>query len=231
MRHDKNEALKLRLKGTSYSQIQSKLGVSKSTLSTWFVNLQLSENATAKIKKLGAHKAISALIARNKRQTHLAIQRMRSIRRVEKGNVGDLSKRDLFIAGISLYWAEGYKKPKTRNGRTVTYHQVSLTNSDPSLIKLFLRFLRECCGVSNDRIRINLRVFPHQSEKKMINFWMNVTSLERWAFGKTYISKSTSSKTVRPYNQLPYGVIQIRVSDTNLFHRIIGWIEGVKQFS
>ena len=34
----------------------------------------------------------------------------------------------------------------------------------------------------------------------------------------------------RPFNRLPFGVIQVRISNTNLFHKIMGWIEGVRSF-
>ncbi|MDO8650070.1 MAG: hypothetical protein Q7K33_02045 [Candidatus Berkelbacteria bacterium] len=144
-----------------------------------------------------------------------------------KSSLGKLTPRDVLIAGISLYWAEGYKKQKSRNGRLVSYHQVSLTNSDPDLVKLFLLFLRENLEVDEERIRASLRIFPHQNEKHLTDFWVKITNLERSAFGKTYVGQSPASKNIRPYNQLPYGVIQIRVSDTQLFNRIMGLIDGL----
>ena len=43
MRLDKNQALKLRLLGKSYNEINKALGVPKATLSDWFADLQLSK--------------------------------------------------------------------------------------------------------------------------------------------------------------------------------------------
>jgi len=60
-----------------------------------------------------------------------------------------------------------------------------------------------------------------------MDFWIKATNLKESAFGKTYVGQSSASKNIRPYNQLPYGVIQIRVSDTPLFNRIMGWIDGL----
>ena len=48
-------------------------------------------------------------------------------------------------------------------------------------------------------------------------------------FHKTYYGVSKSSLGKRPFNQLPHGVIQIVVADTILFHRIMGYIEGIKE--
>lgn len=45
------------------------------------------------------------------------------------------AERDwLHVAGCMLYWGEGNK------GK----NDLAITNSDPDLLRLFLRFLREC---------------------------------------------------------------------------------------
>lgn len=50
MRTDKQAALKLRLSGKSYTEIKQIMGISKSTLSGWFSNLELSTFAKEKIQ-------------------------------------------------------------------------------------------------------------------------------------------------------------------------------------
>jgi hypothetical protein len=46
--------------------------------------------------------------------------------------------------GCMLYWAEG---AKSRNF-------VASANSDPHMMTLFLRFLRDCYGVTDDRVAL-----------------------------------------------------------------------------
>ena len=135
------------------------------------------------------------------------------------------------MAGVSLYWAEGYKRPVIRNGRELTHHVVSLTNSDPQLINLFLRFLREICNMPEEKIYANLRIFEHQNEINLLNYWSGLTKIPKQRFDKVYKGISKSSLGKKPFNSLPHGTIQIRVGDTKLFHRIIGWIDGMKKFS
>jgi DNA-binding transcriptional MerR regulator len=53
-------------------------------------------------------------------------------------------QRELLIASIMLYWAEGSKKNNP---------YVAFSNSDPKIIKLFLRFLREICGICEKKIK------------------------------------------------------------------------------
>jgi DNA-binding transcriptional ArsR family regulator len=231
MRIDKNLALKLRLQGNSYGQIEKRLGVPKSTLSSWLSKLEISDGLTQRIRANGRKKSIAALIARNQKQTNLAIQRAYNTKSQSKKLVGTLNRRDIFIAGVALYWAEGYKKQKTNKGRLITSHSVSLTNSDPKLVGMFLRFLREFCGVRESQLRASLRIFPHQNEKRLVDYWVKSTNIDRSAFGKTYVGQSPASKNIRPFNQLPYGVIQIRVNDTPLYNRIMGFIDGLANLS
>ena len=49
-RKDKERAIKLRLKGLSYSQIKEKIGLSKSTLSNWLSAYPLSEKRIRELR-------------------------------------------------------------------------------------------------------------------------------------------------------------------------------------
>lgn len=40
---------------------------------------------------------------------------------------------------------------------------------------------------------------------------------------------SLASMGKRPFNRLPYGTVQVIVSDTQMFYRILGYIDGVKE--
>lgn len=227
MRKDKNQALKLRLSGKSYTEISKALKVPKSTLSDWFTGLELSETARNRIKNRIYAGTLKGLIKRNKRQTHLAIQRTKRIRLASSKEITTLDKKELRLVGITLYWAEGYKRPIVRNGKERTNHVVSLANSDPKLISIFLRFLREICAVPEEKITANIRSYEHLKEERIIKFWQEITKLPRKNFDKVYYGISKSSEGKKPFNRLPYGTISIRVNNTNLFHKIMGWIEGL----
>ena len=131
--------------------------------------------------------------------------------------------------GSALYWAEGYKRPIIRNGREVTYHVVSITNSDSGLIKVFIKFLREHCNVPEEKIKASIRIYKHQNESLLLNWWQKETGIPKCNFKKTYYGVSRSSMGKRPFNRLPYGIIQVVVADTVLFHRIMGYIEKIKK--
>lgn len=228
MRKDKNQALKLRLSGKSYNEITKILSVPKSTLSEWFTGLELSTKAQDRIKQRVSSGSLAGLIKRNKRQTHLAEQRAQNTRSAARKEIGNLSSRDLFILGVALYWAEGYKRPIIKNGKARTYHSVALTNSDPYLVNVYLRFLREICEVPESKIIAAVRIYQHHNEQHLLNFWSKTTLIAQSRFKKTYYGVSKSSQGKRPFNILPYGTIQISVYDSSLYHRIMGWIGGLK---
>lgn len=229
MRNDREAALKLRISGKSYGEITQALGVPKSTLSGWLSNLVISDEARNRIDSRARKKSITGLIKRNENQTRLAQIRAKAIRKEAAEEINSLSRQDLLILGASLYWAEGYKKLIIRNGKERTHHRVSLTNSDPNLVKMFLRFLREHCKVPEEKIRASIRVFQHHNPETLQLFWQKETKIAPQNFQKSYYGISRSSMNKRPFDQLPYGVIQVQVNDTKLFHRIMGYIEGIKK--
>ncbi len=232
MRKDKNRAIQLRLEGLSYGQIQKLLlGISKSTLSLWLKEVPLSDEARKKIAVRSREKSLAGFIKRNKEQTALAIKRRDDILELAQSEIREVSRENLFIVGIALYWAEGYKRVRKVKGREITAHSISLTNSDPLLVQMFLRFIREICNVPEEKITADLRIFKHIQEDEAISYWSKITKIPKSRFGKVHIFVSLSSKGKRPFNRLPFGVIQIRINNTQLFYKIMGWIEGLKQFA
>ena len=230
MRSDKFKAYKLRMGGRSYNEISRLLKVPKSTLSGWFAGLELPKEATKRLRDRVHTASLRGLIARNKNQTTLAETRSREMHNKGKRLIKKINKRDLLIIGTALYWAEGYKRPVVIRGKTRTSHRVSLTNSDPELIFIFLQFLKKICNVPDDKITIWIRYFEHQDPVYLLNFWQKKCNIPYSNFRKTLQTISISSQRKKSYNSLPFGVAQISVNSTNLYHKIMGMISGVAKF-
>jgi len=225
----KEEALRLRVAGYSYNEIVQKTKISKSTLYSWLHDVVLPENAIARLKSRVAQGTLNGLIKRNKMQTVLAKERAEEIKREAKTKVKKVITSDLLLIGAVLYWAEGYKRLKVVRGREVTSHVVSLTNSDPEIVSAFILFLMQVLKIPSKRIFIAMRLFKHQKEEEAIRYWTKITRLPRAQFTKPTYPVSLSSRGKRPFNRLPYGTVQVIVSDTQIFYRIMGFIEGIKE--
>lgn len=226
MRNDKNKAIKLRETGKSYGQISKILNAPKSTLSYWLKDIKLSEEAKQKINKRVCDTSIKALIKRNKKQTILAEERYQKIRDKAKLEVKKLIKEQLFITGVALYWAEGYKKGAYGS----KWKTVDFANSDPEMIVLMIRFFCEICKVEKEKIKIQLMAHKNVNIEKAIKFWSRMTGVSKNNFFKTNISINKNSKGKRNTNSLPNGTIHIRICDVKLFFKLIGWIEGLKNY-
>ncbi len=222
------KALKARIAGKSYNEIKKEFGVPKSTLSSWFKHVVLSNKARERLDIRMTSEGSKKLIALNKLQTHKAEQRAHKARTSAKREIPALTKRDLLIIGTVLYWAEGYKRLHIRDGKERMSHSISFVNSDPAMIKAFLRFVREVLLVPIDAIHLTMRLYPHINEKTACAYWMSITQLPASCFQRTTNMVSIASKGRRPYNRLPYGTLQVAVYDTARFHHLLGLIEGVQ---
>lgn len=122
-------------------------------------------------------------------------------------------QRELLITGIMLYWAEGWKKNST---------YVSFTNSDPQMVVLFAKFLREICGVQESRLRLKLHLYNDQNEKILKNFWANITDIPLYQFNATYFHEGKSGTYKK---KSKYGTICLCYADKKLLNQILKWID------
>ena len=217
MRNDKMLAYKMRVQGKSYAEIAEGLGMSKSTLSSWFRHLELPAETKEKIRQRSRAASMNALFKINHERTQKAEERSTVSRASSRHYIGKLSHRDLLLIGATLYWTDGYKSPIIHKGKARTYHPVSFTSTDPQKTALFVRFLQEVCKVHEEHISADIRRRDTKQDPQLLQFWSKTTGLPYSRFKKSYQSKSGP----------PYGTIQIRVNNTPLFHKIMGWIEGL----
>ncbi|MFA6285010.1 MAG: helix-turn-helix domain-containing protein [Parcubacteria group bacterium] len=224
MRKDKARAIELRKQGFSYNEISGKLKIPKSTLSLWLSNIELSQKAKNRISARVHKGSIAGLLKRNKNQTILAKKRADEIRSLAKIETSGLLKNRLFLTGVSLYWAEGYKK----GAHGSKWKAVDFANSDPDLIKIMMKFFRKICKVENSKIKIQLIAHKNVDIKKALQFWSILTKIPENQFIKTCCSVSIYSKGKRNKNSLTQGTVHIRINNVKLFFRIIGWIDGLK---
>jgi hypothetical protein len=225
----KEQAMKLRLNGRSYNEINEKLGIPKSTLSDWFKDIVLSKDARKRLDDRVREGGLSVLLKRNKMQTHLAQARAKKNSKKAEKEIRRISKYELCILGASLYWAEGYKKLKVIDGKERTAHTISFLNSDPDMIKLFMRFLIEILEIEKENIKAIMRIYKGIDNRSALKYWSRVTGLNRNNFRKSLYLVSLSSLGKRPFNRLPYGTLQLEVANTEKFHYLLGLIEGIKK--
>ena len=133
-----------------------------------------------------------------------------------------MTDRDLFVAGVALYWAEGTKdKPYDRR------ENVIFVNSDAGVIKLYLAWLR-LLGVDHDRLKYRVMIHITADVEGAKRYWADLVGVDVSQFQKTTIKKH-NPKTVRKNVGDTYrGCLVIRVAQgTDLYRRIEGWWAGM----
>lgn len=134
--------------------------------------------------------------------------------------VGNLSKRDLFLVGIALYWAEGFKKDK----------QAGFANQDPKMIKLFIKWLKECFDYNDSdlTLRVTLNISHKHRTVEVNNYWSQVTGISKDEFKKPTFQKVKWKKIYENPDEY-YGVLRIKVRKSlDFLRKIHGYIEGLK---
>lgn len=117
-------------------------------------------------------------------------------------------------AGVMLYWGGG-----TKRGTSVT-----LANSDPKMILVFVRFLREVCQVDEKRIRIGLHHYRDHDVEKLRTFWSRLTKIPTTQFDKPFLHLGGNANgSYRTKSE--YGTVLLRYSDMKLLNLLISWIE------
>ncbi len=223
----KQKAIELRLKGKSYGEILKILNIpSKGTLSVWLKDIPLTPEAKKRLENNMRVAYTRGLFSFNKKRTkNIIIENQMVFSNATKA-INKISKNELLLVGTALYWGEGTTREKSRG-----YQRISFSNSDPDMVKIFMRYLREILEVSDEKMRPYVHIHKNIKPNIAIKFWSEIAELPKKSF-YTYDAVSKSGKFKHPANFLPYGTFNIRATDRRLFYTIKGYINGlVKQIA
>jgi hypothetical protein len=120
----------------------------------------------------------------------------------------------LKLAGIMLYWAEGSKGGKNNT--------VDFCNSNPEMIKVFLKFLRNICNIDEKRLRVLIYCHSNQDIDVLLNYWYKLTKIPLNQFVKPYVRHDYNESKK---DKMKYGVVHIRYSDKKLLLKLKDWVK------
>lgn len=190
----------LRRNGCSYSEIQRTVNVSKDTLSRWCKDICLTDSQKRRLVKLkhDGQKIGSIVASDNKRVKRL--EQIATIHTYSRNELGERSSRDLFVAGIALYAAEGDKL----DGKG------GFSNANHNIIKFMVDWFRRYAEVPEDRLCGALYIHSNQDIQKALLYWSNLTGIPLGQFHRTQVianKENSFRKTV-----YSHGVFSIRFS-------------------
>ncbi|MBI3256007.1 MAG: helix-turn-helix domain-containing protein [Candidatus Andersenbacteria bacterium] len=201
----RRQALQLRKKGKSYSQIKASLGLSKSTLSAWLHSYPLSSDRIHELQHGEARIEKYRQTMRSKREV-----KFQQLYVEESKRWLPLSNRELLLAGLFLYWGEG---GKTQLGT------VSINNTDPQVLQFALFWMVKNLEVPKRDIHVFLHLYSDMNIQREITYWSKVLGMPKRYFDKPYIKQSKRSDIDQKGHG--HGTCGLRIYKTEVKQKIL----------
>lgn len=122
-----------------------------------------------------------------------------------------LTKQDmlLFGLGLGIYLGEGNK---------VVQYALRIANSDPFILKLFMRFLSDICRFRKDRMSYSIVCFHDTDPRQSRIFWSKQLKISPEKFGKITQIPTQGKGTYRRKSE--YGVCTIQANNI----KVTAWL-------
>lgn len=211
---DREKARVLRTKGKSYSEIREVMNVSKGTLSEWLKDMPLTAERMRQLRDLNPRRIEKFRETMRKKRD----ETMSAAYEKARVHIGTLSQRELFIAGIYLYWAEGTKSYRGKN---------EISNTDPSIIRAFLQWLL-AQGIPKENIRVRLQLYKDMSVRTETRHWSKLLNIPAKQFRKPSIKDSQLVGLTRKQGH-GHGTCDLIFDNVPLWEYITGALKYVRE--
>lgn len=217
---EKKLALSLRKQGFSYAEILKRVPVAKSTLSLWLRSVGLSKQQKQRLteKKLFSIKRGWAKWRQQR------IDLTEKVKKAARADVKKISERELWLIGVALYWAEGTKQKEHSGAQGVSFN-----NSDPAMIQVFLRWLRDVIKIQDSEMVFEVYVHENHKNntKKFLDYWAHIAGIEVKRL-RIYFKKNKIRTNRKNIGDNYRGLLRVSVRKSSILNRkISGWSEGI----
>ncbi len=201
---EKRKAIVLRKTGYSLKEISKKLKVSKSVVSVWSRNIELSDSAKRRLLtviKKGQY------VAAEKKKAQTRVKNLLLQEDIKKILQKTLHRDFLKIICALIYWCEGSKD----------HGALMFTNSDANLTRMFIDLLERCFYIRRNKIVVLLHLHDYHNIKKQREFWAKKLDIGLKQFNKPYI-KPSMHRRIREHYQ---GCASVRYYDTIIAKKLL----------
>jgi len=201
----------LRRQGWTYGEIMAVLPVVKGTLAGWCKDIQLTEDQIEAIKaRVPSQKGVPK---DTNWKRHLEIE---GIRTDARQSFLDLFHDPRWVAGVTMYWAEGAK----------TTPRLGIVNTDPRTLRLFISWVRTYLD-PNAEFAMGLHLHDGNDEMAAKTWWADALGIQNAQFHKTFVKPPG---TGHRKNRWPRGVCRVQMRrSADAHHRTMAWIDCLAQ--
>lgn len=212
-------ARELRLDGYSMKAIAEAVGVTKSTASLWCRDVVLNEE---QMRKLQERSRVGSLVGRLKGAKVQQERRLRLIEQCDQHGelrFSNLTEKEFFVAGLALYWAEGFRK-----GR-----RVGFCNSDPKMMRFMIDWLLIFFDLdfADFKFRVDINEIHFNREETVKKYWSEILKIPLDQFQKTSFKRAISKKVYANFNE-HYGTLRFELlKPARVVYNLMGYIHGL----
>ena len=195
--------------------------MARSTLSLWLRGTSLAEPQKQRYTE---KKRLAALRGGQKRKQD-RIDITKTIFEKCRSDISMITTRELWLIGISLYWAEGSKQ-KEYNPGSGTY----FSNTDLRMLQVFVAWLERCVGIQSEDISYDL--FLHETARKKLleveTYWRSGLNITRDQQFSVYWKRTQIRTSRRNIGDLYYGCLRVKVRASSSLNRALaGWADAI----
>ena len=213
---DRENALILRKRGMSYTQIKKNLKVGKSTLSYWLRGYPLSETRIRELRDWNEERIERCRETKRKKRE----ERLTKFYQKQKEWLFPLKKNDLYLAGLFLYLGEGARSNNTK---------LSLSNTDTAIIKFFIAWLTKNLSVPKDKLKIQLHLYGDMEIEREMDFWSKLLDVPFSRFNSPYIKKGHTKK-ISHKGGFGHGTCNISIGNARLTEEILMALKSIRDY-
>jgi len=143
-----------------------------------------------------------------------ASSRLEKVREKVDNKIRSLNEKEIFLMGLFLYLGEGKKGYR---------EALSISNTDPKIIKFAYKWMTCSLGVNPAKIRVSLHLYKDMNKEREVKYWSNLLKLPVSQFYEPYIkdSKLTEGK----HAGCNHGTCNIAVCNVRLKEEVLISIE------
>jgi transcriptional regulator with XRE-family HTH domain len=214
----RRECRRLRAQGLTIPQIAEKTGASKGSVSPWVADVTPPPQIMRQ-RSLLSQEARRRVGETNRRR---AAERREELRRRACEEFGEPGVRDLFVAGVALYWAEGAKAKPWRRGGSVDF-----INSDVDVLRTFLSWL-DLLGIPKQDRKFRLSIHESADVAASERWWSEQLAFSLEALAPTVLKRHQPVTIRRNVGDSYHGCLRVQVARSGaLYCAIEGWWRAI----
>lgn len=201
-------ARELRAEAWTLQEIADELGVAKSSVSLWVRDVDFDPASRRSARTGRRPRGADHPLRRRK------LQQIEELRQAGRRQIGDMSDRDLLLAGLGLYAGDGAKGDAG----------VRFANSNPRMVAFFCQWLRRVFEVDETRLRVHLYLHQGLDLDAAQDHWSRVTGVPIHQYTNAY--RAVPDASIR-HNKHTFGCAHVTYSCARTQRAILGPMDAL----